>query len=92
MSQETQTGSVLGFALRIYFIYLFWLCWVFVAVHRFFSSCGKRQLLSSCGVRASRGGGFSCCGAWLIGTWASVFAARGFIVAAPEHVLSSCGT
>ena len=44
--------------LCIFEIYLFWLCWVFVAVHRLFSSCGKRELLSS-GAQASRGGGFS---------------------------------
>ena len=29
-----------------------------------FSSSGEQGLLSSCGVRASHCGGFSCCGAW----------------------------
>ena len=29
-----------------------------------FSSCGEQGLLSSCGVRASHCGGFSCCGTW----------------------------
>ena len=29
-----------------------------------FSSCGELGLLSSCGVRASHCGGFSCCGTW----------------------------
>ena len=32
-----------------------------------FSSCSKRGLLSSCSVRASHYGGFSCCGAWALG-------------------------
>ena len=36
-----------------------------------------------CGVRASHCGGFSCCGAWALGAWASVVAAHG---------LSSCGS
>ena len=36
-----------------------------------------------CGARASHCGGFSCCGARALGTWASVVVARG---------LSSCGT
>ena len=30
-----------------------------------------------CGVRASHCGGLSCCGAWALGTWASVVAAHG---------------
>ena len=33
----------------------------------FFSSCGKRGLLSSCGVLASHCGGFSCCRARALG-------------------------
>ena len=36
-----------------------------------------------CGVWASYCRGFSCCGAWALGAWASVVAASG---------LSSCGT
>ena len=32
-----------------------------------FSSCGKWGLLSSCFVRPSHYGGFSCCGAWVLG-------------------------
>ena len=31
-----------------------------------FSSCGKWGLLSGCGLRASQGCGFSCCGAWTL--------------------------
>ena len=35
------------------------------------------QAFSSCGVRASHCGGFSCCGTWALGTRASVVVARG---------------
>ena len=34
---------------------------------RFFSSCSKQGLLSSCDARASHCSGFSCCGAWALG-------------------------
>ena len=57
----------------------FWLCWVFIAA---WVSCGEWGRLSSCGVRASHCGGFSCCGAWVLSARASAVAARG---------LSSCG-
>ena len=38
----------------------FWLCWVFIAVCRLFSSCSELGLLSSCGcgTRASHCSGF----------------------------------
>ena len=48
-----------------------------------FSSCDEQGLLSNCGARASHCGGFSCCGAQLLGTWASEDVAWG---------LSSCGS
>ena len=63
------------------FIY-FWLHWVFVAV------CGLPLVEARAGTtlhfdaRASHCGGFSCCGAWALGTQASVVVAYG---------LSSCG-
>ena len=47
-----------------------------------------------CGARASHCGGFSCCGARALGTWASAVAARGLSscgMRALEHRLSSCG-
>ena len=34
-----------------------------------FSSCGESY--SSFGVQVSHCGGFSCCGAWALGAWAS---------------------
>ena len=41
------------------FIFIFWLCWVFIA-HRFFSSCSKWRAHSSCSARIPHCGGFSC--------------------------------
>ena len=52
-------------------------------------------LLLFCGVQASHCGGFSCCGAWALGTQSSVVVARGLSSCgsrAPERRLSSCGT
>ena len=46
-----------------------------------FSSCGKWGLLSSCSLQASHCDGFSCCGARLYSSGASVV----------ERWLSSCG-
>ena len=37
-----------------------------------FSSYSEWELLSSSGMWASRCSGFSCCGAWALGMWASV--------------------
>ena len=48
-----------------------------------------------CDAWASHCGGFSCCGAWALGMWASVVVARGLSSRgsqALEHRLSSCGT
>ena len=46
-------------------------CWVFVAVHRAFSSCSEQGLLSGCGARASHCTGFSCRRAGAVGVRAS---------------------
>ena len=67
--------------LFILFIYI-WLRWVFVA------ACGLSLVAASGGYsslwwQASHCSGFSCCGAWTLGTQASVVVARG---------LSSCGS
>ena len=59
------------------FIYIFfWLHWVFVAV------CGLSLVVASrgyslFGAQDSHCSGFSCCGAWALGAWASVVAAHG---------------
>ena len=42
-----------------------------------FATGGEQGLLSSCGAQASHCGGFSCCGALVLGSQASVFAAPG---------------
>ena len=63
------------------FIYLFWLCWVFVAAH------GLSLIV------ASRG--YSCCRAQALGAWASVVGVCGLSSCgsrAVEHRLSSCGS
>ena len=64
------------------FIY-FCLCWVFIAVCVFSLQLRRAGTTLRCGEWASHCGGFSCCGAWALGAWASVVVARG---------LSSCGT
>ena len=46
------------------------------------------------GAWASHCSGFSCCGAWVLGAWASVVVAHGLSSCglwALEHGLSSCG-
>ena len=45
-----ELGSFLN--LLIYLFIYFWLCWVFVAVHKAFSSCGEQGLLfvAVCGL------------------------------------------
>ena len=45
------------------------------------SESGDYSIVAS--LQASDCGGFSCCGAWALGSWASVVAARG---------LSNCGS
>ena len=60
---------------HLFFFLGFFMCWVFVAGWAF-SSCRELGLLCSCGSWASHYGGFSCCGAQALGTWASVLAAR----------------
>ena len=67
-----------------FFSIYFWMHWVFIAVRGLFSSCGEWELLC-CGARASHCGGFSCCGARALGSWASVVAG----LAAAQHLGSS---
>ena len=58
-----------------------------------FSSCSKQELISSCRAQTSHWGGFSCCRAWNLGTWASAVAMYGlssYSLQALEHRFSSC--
>ena len=77
------------------FIYLFF--FQFLVIYLYLAVLGLSYctgFLSSCGVRASHSGGFSCCETWALGPRASVFAARGLSSCgsqALEHRLSSCG-
>ena len=71
------TNEVPSSKLFLNFIYFFWLCWVFIAANRIFSSCGKWELLSSCYTWTSHCGGLSFADLGLWGVEASVTAARG---------------
>ena len=54
---------------------------------RLFSSCGEQELLSGCHVPASYCGGFSCCGAWALGS----LGFSGCSSRVLEQRLSTCG-
>ena len=71
------TNEVPSSKLFLNFIYFFWLCWVFIASNRIFSSCGKWELLSSCDAWTSHCGGLSFADLGLWGVEASVTAACG---------------
>ena len=83
-----RTHSHVHFSLSFFFL---------IFIYLFLAALGLRcctRAFSSCGVRASRCGGFSCCGAWALSTWASVVVAHGLSSCgsqALEHRLSSCG-
>ena len=76
---------------NLFYLFYFWLLGFSLLLWAF-SSSGE---WARCGVRASHCGGFSCYGAWALGTWASVVVACGLSSYgswALEHRLSSCGT
>ena len=62
------------------------LCWVFVAA-RVFLSLQRAGAISSCGAQASHCGGFSHCGAWVLGQAGFRWAVCGS--GALEHRLNS---
>ena len=74
MMTVTTTTIFRFFFLIIYLFIYFWLHWVFIA---------RVGVTLRCSAQASHYSGFSCCGAWALGSWASVVVARR---------LSSCGT
>ena len=78
----------------IYFIYLFFGCFGSSLLHAGFLQLRRAGATLRCGAGASHCGGFSCCGAWALGTRASVVVAHGLSSCgsrALEHRLSSCG-
>ena len=75
-------GSPSFFNKFIYLIYLFLSVLGLRLLHANFLQLKQVRATLSCGVQASCCGGFSCCGAWALGAWASVVVAHG---------LSSCG-
>ena len=64
----------------------FSLRWVFIAMHKVFSSGSHQGLLCSCGVRASHCSGFSCCRAQVVGCLGFSSCCSQVL----EHRLSSC--
>ena len=58
--------QLLFFHYDFYNFNLFWLCWIFVAAASLWS--WQQGLPSSCGARGPHCGGFSCCGAWALGS------------------------
>ena len=82
ISWDLEFGSRINFLFLSFFLFFFLTALGLRCCAWAFSSCGKRGATLRCSERASHHGGFSCCGAWALGTRASVVAARG---------LSSCG-
>ena len=78
-SQRVGQLSNCHFLKHSFTCFYFWLCSAVVAL---------RELRSSCGVWASRGGGFPCCGAQALG----LHGLRSCGSRARAHRLSSCGT
>ena len=92
-SKLTHAHFVL-FCFYYLFIYLFLAALGLHCCAQAFSSCGERGATLHCGARASHFGGFSCCGARVLGARASVVVARRLSSCgsqALEHRLSSCG-
>ena len=63
---------------KIYLFIYFWPRWVFAAARGLSLVAATLGATLHCGARASHCGGFSCCGAWALGTRASVVVVRGF--------------
>ena len=83
----------LRFQRHFSFLIYFWSCWVFISAHRLSLVEVSRDL--SWLQRRAHCGGFSCCGAQALGTWASVVAAHGLSscdtwLRCSRHVESSC--
>ena len=67
----------------IFIIYFIFGCVGSSLLHAGFLQLRRARATLRCSVQASYCGGFSCCGAWALGTWASVVVA---------HRPSSCGS
>ena len=74
-NQEPPTGILKQIILFTYFVFIYFGCAGSSLLCGFFPSCSEQGLLSSCGVWASHGCDFSCCGAQALGRWASVVVA-----------------
>ena len=95
--QVLTTGTPGNFTWHVFFFFLFF--FFFLSLLGLGCCAGFLWLQPvgatlHCGARASHCGGFSCCGAQALGTWASVVEARGLSSCgsqALERRLSSCG-
>ena len=92
--EKTRSEKMGFFNKFIYFRYLILAALGLCCCTWAFSSCGEGGATLRCDAWASHCGGFSCCGAWALGTQASVVAARGLsscVSRALERRLSNCG-
>ena len=78
---QSDTVEQLRAHTHTHILYLFWLCWVFIAA-RGLSLVAASGVYLHCGAQASHSHDLSCCRAKALGTWASAVAA---------HRISSCG-
>ena len=95
LSKNIYIPNMITFFLKFYlFIYLIFGCVGSLLLHAGFLCLQRAGSTFRCGTRASPCSGFSCCGAWALGSWASVVAARRLSSCGSwylEHRLSSCG-
>ena len=90
---------VFSYLLSFFFKFILFNLFIFGCVGSLLLHTGFLQLRQAGatlrrGAQASHCGGFSCCGAWALGAWASVVVARRLSSCgswAPERRLSSCG-
>ena len=86
--------TFLDFVINFFLIYFIFGCIGSLLLHTGFLQLRQSGATLRCSVQASHCGGFSCCGAWALGAWASVVVAHELSSCsrALERRLSSCGT
>ena len=93
-SMAITCGYFIFFWDLLYYLFIFFDCAGSSLLHVGFLWLWLVVATLHCGVQASHCSGFSCCGAQILGTWASVTVARGLSSCswrALECWLSSCG-
>ena len=72
------------FIFKIFILFIcFWLCWISITALGLCLVAASRAC-SHTGTEAPHSGGFSCCGAWALSTWASAVVTHGLV--ALQHV------